>query len=170
MNARSSSDTMIAHTPADVKRLSALRDERHIPDEDQIAAVRSLYPGFDGPLLSKCRRGQRYGIQMREDALDLLCMMFAQDAQKRPKKPRRRKPNRVSCRLSDAVFDRLQVLITASGLTVQAYLEEIILRTIINEAKGAMKNDTERAADRSRGPEAAGDGDALPDAHGADRR
>ena len=125
---------ILSKIPADVKMLAEFK-ERHIPDADQVEVVRALYPGFDGTLLSKCRRYRKYGVMVRPDAMGALAEHFRVEAQDGPRKPVRRKPNRVQCRLSDAVYGLLQRRIAKTGQTMQNYVESVILADIQAHAK-----------------------------------
>ena len=117
---------IVSKIPADVKMLAEFKD-RHIPDMDQVEVVRTIYPGFDGTLLSKCRNYRKYGVRIRTDALNALAEHFRITATDAPHKRHRKKPNRIQCRLSDALFELLQKRLKRTGQTTQDYLETVIL-------------------------------------------
>ncbi len=94
---------------------------------DMVEAVRSLYPGYDAALQSKCEHGERYGVRLREDAEKLLIYRFAPEAGERPSRRRRLKAKRVTCRLSEANYSGLQQAIRASGTTIQAVIEGTVI-------------------------------------------
>ena len=111
---------------ADVKVLHDLKD-RNVPNIDIVDTVRTIFPGFDSPLLSKCRN-PRTGIMLRPPAVRLLREHFKiTDAHDNRRKPVRKKPNRIQCRLTDAMYDQLQRRLAQTGQNAQDYLEAIIL-------------------------------------------
>ena len=99
----------------------------NIPKSEIVEAVRTLYPGFDKTLLSKCENGYRYGIQLRKDAEKLILMTFAPNAQKSRKKDFHKKTNRISARLSNDVYTALQQAIVQRGCTMQDFIEGLVL-------------------------------------------
>ena len=114
--------------PPSENAIQRLRLERHIPAQDMVEVVQTLYPGYDRFLHSKVDNGARYGIRLRADAERLLLEHFAEKPQKPPKTVHRSKPCRITARLSEPVFERLQRAICESGQTMQSYIEQIILQ------------------------------------------
>ena len=90
--------TILSKIPSDVKMMAEFK-ERHIPDMDQVEVVRTIYPGFDGTLLSKCRNYRKYGVRIRTDALNALAEHFRVTEADAPRRLARKKANRVQCRL-----------------------------------------------------------------------
>ena len=120
---------ILPDTPADVKMLLEFQ-ERHIPAMDVVETVRTIYPGFDNPLLSKCRNYRQYGIALKRDAVKLLAEHFAVAPTEAPRKPQRKKPKRITCRLTDAMYSRLQRELDRTGITLQSFLENLIARAL----------------------------------------
>ena len=117
------------HLLADVKVLLELKD-RNVPNIDIVDTVRTIFPGFDSPLLSKCRN-PRTGIMLRPPAVRLLREHFKiTEARDSHRKPARKKPKRIQCRLTDAVYRALQRRISQTGRNVQDYLEGLILKDL----------------------------------------
>lgn len=132
------STAILPDTPADVKMLLEFQN-RHIPAMDVVETVRTIYPGFDNPLLSKCRNYRQYGIALRRDAVSLLAEQFAITEQKAQKQPNRKKPKRVQCRLTEALYSRLQKELERTGLTMQGFIENLIAKAL-PEGGGAGEN------------------------------
>lgn len=126
--------SILSHLPADVKILSDFIQRRHIPLMDMVEVVKTLYPRCDKSLISKCAHGHETGAMLRRDAMMALQVRFAEDGQKPPRKPRRKKPNRLTCRIGDALFAALQRRVQATGQTVQDYLEALILKDLTGGA------------------------------------
>lgn len=91
-----------------------------------VDVVRSIYPRYDRFLHSKVENGTSYGIQLRPDAMHALVQRFAPELLMRPRRPQRRKPNRIQARLSDALYGQLQLHLCTHGLTVQDFLEVLV--------------------------------------------
>lgn len=126
---KKSTNSIVPGNPPDVKYIIALQDARRIPTAEIVETVAAIYPKFDRFLLSKVRNGKKTGVRLRKDALDALTARFGETpsagAEGR-RKPRRAKPMRISCRLTDEVYGTLQRLIARRGVTMQRFLEEII--------------------------------------------
>ena len=119
-------------TLADVKVLLELKD-RNVPNIDIVDTVRTIFPGFDSPLLSKCRN-PRTGIMLRPPAVRILREHFKiTEARDNHRKPVRKKPHRIQCRVSDATYSLLQRRLAQTGQNVQDYLEGLILRDVKGE-------------------------------------
>ena len=117
--------------PHSENAIQRLRLERHIPVRDMVEVVQTLYSGYDRFLHSKVDNGAKYGVRLRDDAERLLLEHFAEKPQKPPKTVRRSKPCRITARLSESVFERLQRTVAANNITIQALLEQLILNYII---------------------------------------
>jgi hypothetical protein len=118
---------------ANVKNpLKRLRLTTGLPASTLVQAVNVNYPRYDKTLQSKCERTEEYGISLCFEAMDALIKEFAPDLLlNAPKTGRRSKPCRVSCRLTEADFRQLQLLIQDKGhATTQDYLHQLIIRQI----------------------------------------
>ena len=126
---------IVSKLPADVKMLEEFQ-ARHIPYDDIVATMRTAFPGFDKSLLSKCRNHAQYGVGLRPPAVKLLQEHFRiMEPVDAPRKPARKKPRRIQCRLTDAVYDLLQRRLTQTGQNAQDYLEAVILADLQAHAK-----------------------------------
>ncbi|MBR6905983.1 MAG: hypothetical protein IKN33_03420 [Selenomonadaceae bacterium] len=123
---------ILPNLPPDVKVLQELKD-RNVPNMDVVETVRAIFPGFDSPLLSKCRNHRQYGVGLREPAVKLLREHFKVTGQKGPRKPVRKKPHRIQCRVTDAVYEALQRRLERIGQNTQDYLESLILKDLKGE-------------------------------------
>lgn len=107
--------------------LKDLRMPKGVRDKDLISEVKGLYPKYDKTLHSKCKR-QEYGITLREDATKALVLKFNLEPVAAPQRARgdgHRYTRRISCRLPDATYDKLQLYINADGYeTVQSWLSD----------------------------------------------
>ena len=133
-----STKAIVAGVPADVKTLRALRSERRIPVADIVGVVASGYPKFDRYLLSKVEHGDEYGIQLRADAIRALLQRYAPEALERPRRPNRKKRNRIQARLPDTLFEQLQRHLQQSGQTAQDFLEGLVSR-FFNPSEGTKE-------------------------------
>ena len=94
---------------------------------DMVEVVREIYPKYDKYLHSKVENGKEYGIQLRPDATKELVQRFAPEIQAKPRKPNRRKPNRIYARLPDALYrQKLQQHLQSTGQTAQDFIEGLI--------------------------------------------
>lgn len=109
--------------------LKELRTSRNIPAKDMVDVVKTLYPKFDKSLLSKCE-SDAYGAELPEDALQALYAAFAPDAVRTKKRSHSGKnllTCRISARLPDDVYAKLQQRIRANGYdTMQDFLSDMI--------------------------------------------
>lgn len=121
---------IIAEEPKSVKpnlrELAQLREHAKIKATDMVEVVQGLYPRYDKYIHSKCENGKEYGIQLRPDATKALLQRFAPEFLEKPRKPNRKKPNRIQARLPDALFKQLQQHLQQSGQTAQDFLEGLI--------------------------------------------
>ena len=131
--ATNNTDVIVTDSKPEVKSENAiqrLRVERHIPVADMVDVVRTLYPGYDNPLHSKVENGYKYGIRLREDAEKLIFAKYTISPSKPRKTERRLKPRRIQARVTEAVYGVLQRLVERDHLTMQEFLEGIILKAI----------------------------------------
>lgn len=106
--------------------LRELRISKNIPAREIVATVRNLYPKYDKMLQSKCERGEKYGIELRADAMDALFEKYApeqSEASKRGRRDGHRLTCKISCRLEDDEYYRLIACIKDDGFEqMQAWL------------------------------------------------
>ena len=125
--------------------LRELRLSKKLPAKDIVAVVQRLYPSFDKSALSKSEHGDKYGITLKRDALDMLIDEFAPEAKNAVKKRRdggHRLTCRISCRLEENDYSALQQAIKANGCkTTQEWLTETVKKYIDPKMKGATEND-----------------------------
>ena len=124
------SSPIVPVSPAKVKAdnpLQRLRLERGIPVKDMVEVVQALYPKYDKVMQSKCEHGEEYGIQLRADAMRALVIRFAPDRRKSLKASGRSKPYRIQARLTEAVYRPLQHVVKSQGVTMQDFVERLIL-------------------------------------------
>jgi hypothetical protein len=119
--------------------LKRLRLTTGLPASTLVQAVRTNYPRYDKSLQSKCEKTDEYGVELCKEAMNALIKTYAPDLPKRgPKTERRSKPCRVSCRLTEADYAQLQLLIQAKGhATMQDYLHQLLIRQIRRWEKSA---------------------------------
>ncbi len=123
--------------------LRELRISKKIPAREIVATVRDLYPKYDKMLQSKCERGEKYGIELRADAMDALFEKYAPErsgASKRKRRDGHRLTRKISCRLEDDEYDHLIACIKDDGFDqMQAWLSFMVrmyLKTKAKEMKG----------------------------------
>lgn len=126
-------NSIVPNLPPDVKAIRDFSERRHIPVADIVEVVRTIYPKYDKFLHSRCVHGDETGVMLRPDALKALLIHFREDEGKRPSQPRRRKPNRIQCRVSDALYGVLQRHVARASVTMQDYLEALIIAHITKE-------------------------------------
>ena len=108
-------------------RLKDLRISHALAARDMTETVQNLYPRFDRYLLSKCEAADQYGVEIREDALKRLYMIYAPTEWKKIQRrhtDRHRRQRCIRCRLDEAIYQELVTLIHEDGFdTVQDWLE-----------------------------------------------
>lgn len=109
-----------------LRDLSQLRKHAGVKSVDMVEVVQTIYPRYDKYIHSKCENGKEYGIQLRPDATKALLQRFAPEFLEKPRKPNRKKPNRIQARLPDALFDQLQLHLKSTGGTTQDFLESLV--------------------------------------------
>lgn len=116
-------------------RENALRDLRvtkNIPVKEMVAVVRVKHPKYDKHLHSKCEHGEDYGIQLCEDAMNDLRVVYASEQLampevKNPSGPDRHLlKNRVSCRLPDDLYEKFIKYTREDGYNTQDWLAETV--------------------------------------------
>ena len=121
----SNTNSILAELPADVKRIREIRLAHGTPAV--VETVQTLYPKYDRYIQSRVEHGGETGICLRRDAMRALVGRFSPEPEKRPRSDRRAKPRRVQARLSGAVYTALQRAVARSGMTMQDYLEGMIM-------------------------------------------
>lgn len=120
--------------PPDVKVLKVLEIKK--ADRVEIVdVVRKRFKGFDNSLITKCKNYEKYGVGLRREAVKLLREHFHIEAQEAQRQPRRTKPKRIQCRLTETLYATLQRRLAQSGQTAQEYLESIIVADLQAHAK-----------------------------------
>lgn len=125
----SSDVSILPETAANVKNdIQALRLESKASVPDMVAAVQVIYPKYDRYLHSKVEHGEEYGIDLRSDAKRALVAAFAPENRKRRKIDRRTRPKRIQARVSDQTYAALQRIIGRSGITMQSFIDSLIIQ------------------------------------------
>lgn len=119
------STSILSALPEDVKRIREIRLAHGTPAV--VSTVQTLYPRYDRYIQSRVEHGDETGICLRRDAMRALVERFGPGPEKRTRSDRRSKPRRVQARLSEAVYAALQRAAARSGLTMQDYLEGMII-------------------------------------------
>lgn len=120
--------SIVPENPGEVKNdLRQFRLSTAAPVTEMVDIVRALYPKYDKTLQSKCEHGEEYGIQLRADAMKALICKFAPGRQNARRPDGRTKPYRTQARLTKAVYGQLQQLVGERGVTMQDFLEGLIL-------------------------------------------
>lgn len=112
------------------EELRELRLSQKLPAREMVSVVKETYPKYDKTLQSKCERGDEYGIQIRQDALNSLYARFAPELLEKPEKKKgsgHKLKCRISCRLPDEVYADLKRFIKEDGFeTMQDWLTHIV--------------------------------------------
>lgn len=130
---------MITHSEEKVKRnlLKELRVENDLSARDMVEVVREKYPKYDKTLQTKCENGDKYGVDIRGDALEALYEKFAPGTLRRKKKDYHKKRKAVFCRFTDEEYDEIMKRIKADGFdTIQAWLTWVIRNILKGEHNG----------------------------------
>lgn len=122
--------------------LRDLRLRKQLPAKEIVEVVRTIYPKFDKPLLSKCENGGVYGVQLRADAMKALRVAYCPENPNGNKVSRHGK-HRLSCcvsaRLENTIYEALQRQLRADGYTtVQDLLTDLVRKYL----KEGAANDT----------------------------
>ena len=118
----------------DWMELRKFRSVTGLTTEGVADALRTEFPRVDKPLISKCQN-PLYGVTLSKDAEKLLYLRHPDAREKvrastgRRKPERRKKTRRVSVRLADEEFSRLQQHLKDAGVTAQ----DALTRWIENE-------------------------------------
>ena len=136
-----SSTTSIAQKPEKIKPnpLKNLRETKKLAARDMVDTVRELFPKYDKSLQAKCENGDKYGVDLKPQAMDALLAKFAPELlekERHRRDGRHRLKRKVMCRLEDYEYDALIAKIKEDGLgTVQNALTWLIryyLKGVLN--------------------------------------
>lgn len=118
------------------EELRELRINKQLPAKEMVSVVKEIYPKYDKTMQSKCERGNEYGIQIRQDALEALYTKFDPGRLEKKKDDGHKLKCRISCRLPDEVYAELQQFIKEDGYkTTQDWLTYIVKKYIENKHK-----------------------------------
>ena len=124
-----------------LSELTRLRVSRQIPAKEIVAVVQKEYPSFDKVMLSKCERGDKYGVTLKPHVMDKIIDELAPDAREPIRRRIRgghRLTHRIMCRLENDEYDLLQQLRERDGYKT---MQDLISDLIKNYVKGAHNND-----------------------------
>jgi len=114
--------------------------------KEVVPVIQKRFPSYDAQLHSKVERPEKYGIELCKEAERDICLHFGfeRETVSKGRKPEKRSlPCRISCRLGNDEYTRLQTLLEALGnITVQDWLRPIVIRCI---------NEQERTAHQMKG-------------------
>lgn len=114
--------------------LKQLRLSTGLPAKELVTVVKTLYPKYDKTMQSKAENTQDYGVILAPDAMRLLRKPFGvSNSPKTEKSPEQKKRGhhrftcRISCRLPDRDYERLQHRMYADGYTtIQNFLTTLV--------------------------------------------
>lgn len=123
--------------------LKRLRLQTGVLPSKIIETVQVNYPRFNLNLYANCERTQESGIELCEDAFQSVVEAHAPQWDKKgPTTDRHLLPCRVSCRLTEIEYNRLQAIVLAKGFeTMQAFLAVTLrdkIRRFYKEAAHAL--------------------------------
>ena len=124
----------VKHNP-----LRDLRISKKLVAGDMVDTVRLLYPKYDKSLQAKCENGDKYGVDLKPQAMDALLAKYAPELlekERHRRDGRHRLKRKVMCRLEDYEYDALIAKIKEDQLgTVQNALTWLIrnyLKGVLN--------------------------------------
>lgn len=110
----------------------------NIPVE-AVEVLKERFPGFDKPLLSRCRYPEKYGVRLTADAEKMLTEKGVEIPRRRRDKRSKGKSSKVTFRTSEAIFDALQFKAEREGLTrMQDAVEKAVLLYLESEETNGM--------------------------------
>jgi hypothetical protein len=113
-------------------------------DKDLVEIVRGLYPKYDKTLHSKVKRGDAYGITLRQDAQKAVCEAYGINPSNQRRSDNRTLPGRISCRLDNATYEALQQLVKSDGYdTMQSWLSQHLRSHVKRKMKRENTNEKE---------------------------
>lgn len=130
-----------------LNELRELRLSKKIPAKEMVEVIQRYHPKFDKTMLSKCERGEDYGIHIKRAALDALYEKFAPEllpVVKKNRNGRHRLTKLVICRLEDADYVALQQLIEASDYeTTQDWMANLIRSCLRHNEKSITSQEAQ---------------------------
>lgn len=109
--------------------VKAFRESRGVTAKQCADAVREQYPGYDKHLHSKVEHPEKYGIRLVLGAEQALEDAFTVTFPEPRKKDNRRLKARISCRMTETKFERLQRAFRQDGYaTMQEGVSHLIDR------------------------------------------
>lgn len=145
-NGKPASEYSIADNSELVKSfdLRDLRQEKNIQAKDIVELLRRDYPGFDKMLNSKVENGEKYGITLRWQAIDIVLRKYAPEKLTREKRRRNgyhKLTASLSCRVDNDTYSRFKAAMKKAGYdTVQDALTELVLKFIETEENNEKRN------------------------------
>lgn len=100
---------------------------------EAVEVLKERFPGFDKPLLSRCRYPEKYGVRLTADAEKMLTEKGVEIPRRKRDKRSKGKSSRITFRTSETTFAALQSTLDAERnetmqdaveKAVRAYLEE----------------------------------------------
>lgn len=116
-------------------------DKNGLTPNDVVELLRPEFPKFSKSTLSMCKR-ETYGVTLSSKAVGVL------NAAHPLKKENRQKQHKLTVRLDDETFIRMQEICQASGATVQKFVEDAIqyflidIRNLFKELEKELENES----------------------------
>jgi len=121
--------------------LTRLRLEHNLKAADIVEVVKRYYPSFDKTMLSKCERGEKYGVNIKPEIMNAIINELAPESRESIKRRIRgghRLLHRVQARLENDDYELLQQLREREGYKT---LQDLLSDLIKNYIKGAKNDD-----------------------------
>lgn len=135
--------TILDDSTKEVNHRNALRElrlAREVPASNMVAVVKTLYPGYDKTLQSKCERSHHYGVKLCDDAMEKLYQAYAPEKAKSKNPENRTNPHRLVCRVNTQDYNRIKTLMHQEGFsTIQDWLYSLIKKHL--KEKEGLQND-----------------------------
>lgn len=107
---------------------------------DFVPIVKEIYPKFDFPLLSKVGQPQKYGVDLRKDALKAICTHFGVEEDPPKNKENRKMPCRIYGRLYESEYIELMGYIKEDGYSTMQDFLVCYLRKYIKQKRKERKS------------------------------
>lgn len=137
----------LSESPLDVNHCLMLREihqKTGAMGKEIALVVRDVFPKFNRQLLSQCEAPEQYGIIIHPAALQTICSAYGirlqmddpvvtveEEAPKAKKESRRKLPRKLTLRMTERDFERLQEHVKAGGYeSVQAWLYDAVLKAL----------------------------------------
>lgn len=119
--------------------VKAFRESRGATAKQCADVVREQYPGYDKHLHSKVEHPEKYGIRLVLGAEQALEDAFAATFPEPRKRDNRRLKARISCRMTETKFERLQRAFRQDGYaTMQEGVSHLIDRFLEDKSHDEM--------------------------------